>query len=342
MKISDFDYSLPSEFIAQTPVEPRDHSRLMVLDRARNSWEHCLFYQIGDYLHPGDVLIFNDSRVMPARLLGNTESGSRVEIFLLRRLGDGVWETLVRPGKRLGVGVKVRVVKPSTPELTVVGEVIDRANTGTRIVRFSNEELLPRLGEVPLPPYIKAPLTDPERYQTIYAKVEGSVAAPTAGLHFTSRLLRELEAKGIQFAFVTLHIGLDTFRPIREDDFSQHSIHREYGVLNQETAHLLNQAKRDGRRIIAVGTSTVRLVEAGARRLKGELQPFSDWISLFIFPGYNFCFIDAMVTNFHLPRSTLLLLVSAFAGRDLILQAYEEAKRQNYRFYSFGDCMLIL
>jgi len=342
VKISDFDYILPSELIAQTPVEPRDHSRLMVINRARASIEHRLFYHMVDYLYPGDVLVFNDSRVIPARLFGYTETGSRVEILLLHRHDDGTWETVGRPGKKLKPGVKLRITRPTYPDITLIAEVIDRRKEGITIMRFSTEELLEKLGEVPLPPYIRSPLTDPDRYQTVYAKVKGSAAAPTAGLHFTPRLLEELKNKGIQLAFVTLHIGLDTFRPVREEDPGQHPIHREYGILELEAAHILNQAKKENRKIIAVGTSTVRLLEAAAQTVPEELRSFSGWIDLFILPGYQFRLVNAMITNFHLPRSTLLLLVSAFATKELILKAYQKAISQKYRFYSFGDAMLIL
>lgn len=342
MKVSDFDYELPSKFIAQTPMEPRDHSRLMVLHRTRKSIEHCLFYEIINYLRPGDVLVLNDSRVIPARLFGYTEDGSKVEVFLLRRVGDGLWETLVRPGKKFGVGVKMRI-GGGQGNLQVIAQVIDKGKTGLRIIHFSAEGLLTGLGEVPLPPYIKVPLAVPDRYQTIYAKAEGSVAAPTAGLHFTHRLLLELERKGIKLVYVTLHIGLDTFRPVRVDDPKEHPIHQEYGIVSEEAAVSLNQARRDGKRIVVVGTSTVRLLEAAAQEANDtKLQPFSGWVSLLILPGYEFRLIEAMVTNFHLPRSTLLLLVSALAGREFILQAYEEAKSEGYRFYSFGDAMLIM
>ena len=343
MKISDFDYQLPPDFIAQTPTEPRDHSRLMVLNRVQKSMEHYLFYEITNYLRSGDVLVLNDSRVIPARLFGYTEDSSKVEVFLLRRVGNGLWETLVRPGKKFGVGVKVRIGNCGQGKSQTVARVTDMAEAGLRTIHFSDEALLANLGEVPLPPYIKLPLAIPERYQTVYAKVEGSVAAPTAGLHFTHQLLIELERKGIRLVFVTLHIGLDTFRPVRVDDPKEHPIHQEYGIVSKETAVSVNQARKDGKRIVAVGTSTVRLLEVAAQKVDNvEFLPFSGWVSLFILPGYRFRAIDAMVTNFHLPRSTLLLLVSAFGSREFILQAYEEAKRQGYRFYSFGDAMLIL
>jgi S-adenosylmethionine:tRNA ribosyltransferase-isomerase len=343
MKVSDFDYHLPPELIAQTPLEPRDRSRLMVLSRADSSISHRHFFEIADYLQQGDTLVFNDSRVIPARLSG-TKIGSttRVELLLLRRLDHCIWETLVRPGKKITVGTEIKLTDSlsKTNNKEVLAEVIERGENGIRVVRFSDDSILEELGQVPLPPYIHKPLSQPERYQTVYARIKGSVAAPTAGLHFTPRLLKELQKKGIQFAFVTLHIGLDTFQPVRVEDASQHPIHTEYGEVSPETTTLLNQARKTGKRIIAVGTSTVRLVEAAAQ--SGTVQPLADQVNLFILPGYQFRITDAMITNFHLPRSTLLMLVSAFSGRDFILKAYEQAMSLGYRFYSFGDAMLIL
>ena len=341
MKISDFDYQLPPEFIAQTPVEPRDQSRLMVLHRANSSIEHHYFHEVIDYLHSGDTLVFNNSRVIPARLLGQkSDSVTKVELLLLRRLDNGTWETLVHPGKKVTVGDKINITnKPGEADEGMTAEVLERGENGIRVVRFSSESLLEQLGRVPLPPYIHVPLAEPERYQTVYAKVKGSVAAPTAGLHFTPRLLKKLQQKGIQFTFVTLHIGLDTFRPVRVDDPHHHPIHKEYGELSPKTATLLNQAKKQGKRIVAVGTSTVRLIEAATQA--DAIQPFTGWIDLFILPGYRFRITDTIITNFHLPRSTLLMLVSAFAGREFILRAYEQARSLGYRFYSFGDCMII-
>ncbi len=341
MKISDFDYNLPPELIAQTPVEPRDQSRLMVLHRANSSIEHHYFHEVIDYLHSGDTLVFNNSRVIPARISGQKSGGvTKVELLLLRRLDNGTWETLVHPGKKVTVGDKINITnKPDEADKGMTAEVLKRGESGIRVVHFSSESLLEQLGKVPLPPYIHVPLAEPERYQTVYAKVKGSVAAPTAGLHFTPRLLKKLQQKGIQFTFVTLHIGLDTFRPIRVDDPHHHPIHKEYGELSPETATLLNQAKKQGKRIVAVGTSTVRLIEAATQA--DDIQPFTGWIDLFILPGYRFRITDTIITNFHLPRSTLLMLVSAFAGREFILQSYEEAKSLGYRFYSFGDCMII-
>ena len=347
MKTSDFDYSLPPELIAQSPVEPRDHSQLMVLNRGDGGVEHRRFFEIVDYLRDGDVLVFNDSRVIPARLRGRRAgSGGRVEILLLRRLDAGLWEALVKPGKRLPVGTRVEVAGESaagsTQEAGVLAEVIEQKPDGIRVISFSDEALLLESGEVPLPPYIHTPLAQPERYQTVYARVAGSVAAPTAGLHFTPRLLGEIEQKGVHCLFVTLHVGLDTFRPVREDDPLEHSIHSEYAVLSREVAGELSQAKQEGRRIICVGTTAVRIVEQAAQASNtSQLQPFEGWVSLFILPGHQFRLVDALVTNFHLPRSTLLMLVSAFAGKEFIRKAYQEAINRKYRFYSFGDAMLI-
>ena len=343
MKTSDFDYLLPPELIAQTPVEPRDQSRLMILNRGDGSIEHRRFFEIVDYLRDGDVLVFNDSRVIPARLIGRrADSGGKVEILLLRRLEVNVWEALVKRGKRLRVGTRVDITNDSVAgsSVKVSAEIIGQEEGGIKVLRFSDETLLTELGKVPLPPYIRTPLSHPERYQTVYARVAGSVAAPTAGLHFTPELLSKLKQKGVRLLFVSLHIGLDTFSPVREEDPLEHTIHSEYGVLSQAVASQLSQAKREGRRIIGVGTTTVRILEQVAQP-NSPLQPFEGWISLFILPGYQFRMVDALITNFHLPRSTLLMLVTAFAGKELINRAYQEAIDSGYRFYSFGDAMLI-
>jgi len=346
VKTSDFDYLLPPELIAQTPVEPRDRSRLMILNRGDGSIANRRFFEIVDYLRDGDVLVFNDSRVIPARLIGRkADSGGRVEILLLRRLEVNVWEALVKRGKRLRAGTKVDIINGSASNnlAKVSAEVIGQEEGGIKVLRFSDETLLAELGKVPLPPYIHTPLSHPERYQTVYARVAGSVAAPTAGLHFTPELLGKLEQKGVRLLFVSLHIGLDTFSPVREEDPLEHPIHSEYGVLSQTVASQLSQAKREGRRIIGVGTTTVRILEQAAKLTNPlRVQPFADWISLFILPGYQFRMVDALITNFHLPRSTLLMLVTAFAGKELINQAYQEAIASGYRFYSFGDAMLII
>ena len=346
MKTSDFDYVLPSELIAQTPVEPRDQSRLMFLNRGDGSIEHGKFFEIVDYLRDGDVLVFNDSRVIPARLYGRrSDSGGRVEILLLRRLEADVWEALVKRGKRLRLGTRVDITNDSAVDnpVKVWAGVIGQGQGGIKVLRFSDETRLTELGKMPLPPYIHTPLAHPERYQTVYARVAGSVAAPTAGLHFTPELLSRLEQKGVRLLFVSLHVGLDTFSPVREEDPHEHPIHSEYGVLSQTTASQLSQAKREGRRIICVGTTTVRILEQVAQLNNSlQLQPFEGWISLFILPGYQFRMVDALITNFHLPRSTLLMLVTAFTGKELINRAYQEAIASGYRFYSFGDAMLII
>jgi len=338
MKTSDFDYELPPERIAQTAAEPRDHSRLMVLSRKDGNIEHRYFYQIGDYLRRGDVLVCNDSRVIPARLRGRkVDGGAKVELLLLRRLEKGVWETLARPGRRLKAGTRVELGEGS-----IEAQVIEKKETGTVIVSLPDEEALEKAGAVPLPPYIHTPLTDRERYQTVYAQEKGSVAAPTAGLHFTPQLMDSLQDKGVRFVFVTLHLSLDSFRPVQVEDPAEHVIHKEYGELTNEVAGELNQAKAEGRRIICVGTSSVRALEHAARGSEGGVEPFTGWVDLFIRPGHRFKMVDALITNFHLPHSTLLMLVSAFAGRELVLQSYREAMRLDYRFYSFGDAMLII
>lgn len=348
MRTSDFNYSLPLELIAQTPIEPRDQSRLMVLNHSNSSIEHRNFFELTNYLRAGDVLLFNDSRVIPARLNGRKiDSGGRVEILLLRRLNTGTWETLVKPGKRVNIGTMIEITNDSAvgnkQGTKVLAKVIELGQGGIKVISFSDETLLPKLGKVPLPPYIHTPLTHPGRYQTVYANEAGSVAAPTAGLHFTPELLSAIERKGVRCLFVTLHIGLDTFRPVREDDPLEHSIYREYGVLGPEVASQLSQARAEGRRIICVGTTTVRLIEQVAQNSNATLlEPFEGWVSLFILPGYQFRVVDALITNLHLPKSTLLMLITAFAGKDSINRAYEEAIALRYRFYSFGDAMLII
>jgi len=342
MKTSDFNYQLSPELIAQTPLKQRDQSRLMVLHRDGNSIEHRKFHDILDYLERGDLMVFNNSRVIPARIIGQKQNDqTRTEILLLRRLENNVWEALVKPARKLTVGVQIRIADVyESSGAGIDANIISQQEGSIRTIRFSDDSLLEKYGRTPLPPYIHTPLENPERYQTIYAEEKGSVAAPTAGLHFTSRLFEDLHENGIQTTFVTLHIGLDTFQPVRVDNPARHPIHKEYGLLNAAAARMINRTKELGKKIVAVGTSTVRLVEAAAQ--SGKTQPFAGWVDLFILPGYQFRVTDAMVTNLHLPKSTLLMLVSAFAGRDFILQAYEQAKSQNYRFYSFGDAMLIL
>jgi S-adenosylmethionine:tRNA ribosyltransferase-isomerase len=341
MKTSDFDYELPPELIAQVPLEPRDRSRLMVLERTSGSIDHRRFSDLTDYLKGGDVLVFNDSRVIPARLKGKkAETGGKVELLLLRRLDDAIWEVLLKPAKRVAVGTRLEIGDSGAK---VWAEIVGEGEEGIKVIRFPREMQLPRLGKIPLPPYIRTPLADEERYQTVYARAPGSVAAPTAGLHFTPQLLKKLEQKGIELLFVTLHVGLDTFRPVREEDPLEHRIHKEYGIVTEEVAERLNKAKGEGRRVICVGTTTVRIVEEAVRAAKeSTIEPFEGGVSLFILPGYKFRLVDALITNFHLPRSTLLMLVAAFAGKDFVLNAYEEAIAKEYRFYSFGDAMLIL
>jgi len=427
MKTSEFDYHLPKELIAQTPLEPRDASRLLVLPRASGTMEHRLFRDLGEYLRPGDLLVANESRVIPARLYGRKAgSGGRVELLLIAQRAADTWEVLVR-GRRLGVGAQIeiggkkqeagsrkqeavgrkqeaggkrqeanqqigksQISKPNRQitnqqigksqigksaianHKSPIGEVVGVTEAGGRLVRFSPpiEPLLDRLGIVPLPPYIHTPLADPERYQTVYARIRGSVAAPTAGLHFTPELIQSLQAQGVRFAFVTLHIGLDTFRPIAEEEIEQHRMHAEYCLVGEEAVQAVQQTKAAGGRVIAVGTTAVRALESSTfqvssstesstesskfqvpsfrldsgnvKRETWNMEPFAGWTSLYITPGYQFRVVDAMITNFHLPRSTLLCLVSAFAGRELILRAYGEAMRLGYRFYSFGDAMLLL
>ena len=348
MKTSDFDYALPPELIAQTPIEPRDQSRLMVLDRSNSSIEQRSFFDLISYLRTGDVLLFNDSRVIPARLNGRKiDSGGMVEILLLRRLNTGNWEALVKPGKRVNIGTMIEITNDSAadtkPGTKVLAKITGLGKDGIKVISFSDETLLPKLGKIPLPPYIHTPLAHPGRYQTVYANEAGSVAAPTAGLHFTPELLGDLERKGVHCLFATLHIGLDTFRPVRENDPLEHPIHREYGVLGPEIASQLSQARKEGRRIICVGTTTVRLIEQAAQNSSADhLGPFEGWVSLFILPGHRFHMVDALITNLHLPKSTLLMMITAFTGKDLLNRAYQEAIALRYRFYSFGDAMLII
>lgn len=343
MRTDDFDYTLPPEFIAQAPAEPRDRSRLMVLDRPSGTWRHSYFYELPGWLRPGDVLVFNDTRVIPARLYGRKDTGAKLEILLLQRLSAHAWQALVKPAKRLAAGSRLRILNPTGAEPGVDAEVIEEQEGGIRTLSFSDEAALPALGQVPLPPYIHQPLADPERYQTVYARIEGSAAAPTAGLHFTPALLAKLDAAGVRSVFVTLHVGLDTFQPVREDDPAQHRIHREFGIVPAAAAAEIARARAEGRRVICVGTTSTRLVEATAALYETPAPTgFSGWVDLFIMPGYRFRVADALITNFHLPRTTLLMLVSAFSGREFILKAYQEAIREHYRFYSFGDAMLIM
>jgi S-adenosylmethionine:tRNA ribosyltransferase-isomerase len=333
MQTSSFDYDLPETFIAQTPAEPRDSSRLLVLKRDTGTLEHKIFRDVADYLKPGDLLILNQTRVIPARIYARKPTGGRVELLLLRRRDDFTWEALVG-GKGLRAAARVKV--EDGPEAQVM-EILDGSE---RLIRFSEpiEPYFPKVGNVPLPPYIHEKLEDPERYQTVYARDPGSAAAPTAGLHFTPRLLEELQVKGVKIAYVTLHVGLDTFAPVMEENPEEHKIHTEWCELPQETAEAINRTKTLGGRVIAVGTTSVRVLETAA----SPLTAFTGPTSLYILPGYQFKLVDALITNFHLPKSTLIMLVSAFAGREKILETYEAAKQEGYRFYSFGDAMLIL
>ena len=339
MKTQDFYYDLPEELIAQTPLEQRDSSRLLVLDKNNGSLQHRHFFDIIEYLQPGDCLVLNNSRVLPARLIGHRPTGGAVEVLLLRDLGDKKWECLCKPGRKMQPGSQVIF---GDGELTAtVAEVRD---DGNRVVEFHYEgiflEVLEHLGKMPLPPYIKAELADQERYQTVYSKEVGSAAAPTAGLHFTQELLEKVRAKGVQTAFVTLHVGLGTFRPVKAEEITEHHMHSELCMISQETADVLNATRRNGGRIVCVGTTSCRTLES----LVGEDGTFcaaSKWTEIFIYPGYKFKAMDALITNFHLPESTLVMLVSAFAGREQVLHAYEEAVKERYRFFSFGDAMFI-
>ena len=340
MKTHDFYFDLPEELIAQTPIERRDASRLLVLNKTTGEWEHRNFYDLPDYLRPGDCLILNDSRVLPARLLGQRlPGGGACEVLLLIDKGNKTWECIVRPGKHLRTGAKVSF---GNGELTAtVTEVLP---DGNRLVKFDYEgiflEVLDRLGKMPLPPYIKEELQDRERYQTVYSKVLGSAAAPTAGLHFTAELLQTIQDKGIKIGYVTLHVGLGTFRPVKEDDITDHDMHSEYCTIPQETADLINLTKKNGGRVICVGTTSCRTVESWAQE-DGTVKASAGWTNIFIYPGYQFKVLDGLVTNFHLPESTLIMLVSALAGRENVLAAYNEAVKERYRFFSFGDAMFI-
>ncbi len=339
MKTADFDFELPQQLIAQTPLEQRDASRLLTLDKHTGAWEHRHFYELTKLLRPGDCLVMNNSRVLPARLIGQRETGGACEVLLLIDRGDNLWECLVRPGRKLKPGAKVIF---GEGELTGVVEA--EVEGGNRLVRFYYEgiflEVLERLGRMPLPPYITAELQDAERYQTVYSKVSGSAAAPTAGLHFTPRLLSELEQMGVSLCYVTLHVGLGTFRPVKAENILEHEMHSEYCVIPQETADIINRTKASGGRVICVGTTSCRTVESWAGE-DGTMRAAAGWTNIFIYPGYKFKVLDGLITNFHLPQSTLIMLVSALAGRENVLAAYEEAVREEYRFFSFGDAMFI-
>ena len=344
MKTHDFYFDLPEELIAQTPLQRRDASRLLTLDKESGAWEHKHFFDLPDMLRPGDCLIMNDSRVLPARLLGSRlhadgTVGGACEVLLLIDRGDNVWECLVRPGKKLRPGARV-----TFGEGKLIGEIVGEVEGGNRLVKFSYEgiflEVLDSLGQMPLPPYIKERLEDRERYQTVYSKHNGSAAAPTAGLHFTRELMEKIQEKGVSIGYVTLHVGLGTFRPVKEEDILDHDMHSEYCVVPQETADLINRTKRNGGRVICVGTTSCRTVESWANE-DGTMEAKAGWTNIFIYPGYRFKVLDALITNFHLPESTLIMLISALAGREKVLAAYEEAVREKYRFFSFGDAMFI-
>jgi len=341
VRLSDFDYDLPKELIAQKPVEPRDASRLMVVDRSSGAISHRYFRDLPEYLRPGDALVVNETRVMPARLLGSRErTGGAIEVLLLKRLGQDRWETLVKPGKKARPGE--RIVFGGG---LLVGTVVGPTDYGGRVIDFSYEgvfeNLLERLGQMPLPPYIHEQLDEPERYQTVYAREWGSAAAPTAGLHFTPELLDRLAAQGVEVHKITLHVGLGTFRPVEVEDPTQHKMHSEFYHVSPEAAAGINAVRARGGRLVTVGTTSVRTLETAADE-DGILHPGEGWTDIFIYPGYRFKIVDSLVTNFHLPKSTLLMLVSALAGHDLIMKAYREAVAERYRFFSFGDAMLIL
>ena len=339
MRKSDFYFDLPEELIAQTPLERRDSSRLLHLDKVTGALEHRHFYELLDYLREGDCMVFNDSRVLPARLIGSRPTGGSVELVLLRDLGDGRWECLSRPGRKTKPGTEILF---GNGELKATVESV--AEGGNRIVRFDYEgiflEVLERLGKMPLPPYIKEELQDNERYQTVYSREIGSAAAPTAGLHFTKELMEKIAAKGVKLCYVTLHVGLGTFRPVKAEEIEDHEMHSEFCIIPEETARIVSETKKQGGRVIAVGTTSCRTLESFARE-DGSLPAASGWTNIFIYPGYTFKCVDALVTNFHLPESTLIMLVSALAGREHVLHAYEEAVKERYRFFSFGDAMFI-
>lgn len=341
MKVHDFYFDLPEELIAQEPIEKRDESRLLVLNRAEDRIEHRVFKEIIDYLNPGDCLVVNNSRVIPARLYGVKEdTGAHMEFVLLRRIDRDKWETLVKPGKKAKLGSRFIF---GNGELKC--KILDNTDAGGRIIEFEYEgifeEILDALGEMPLPPYIKHKLEDKERYQTVYSKIEGSAAAPTAGLHFTNELLDKIRQKGVNIAYLTLHVGLGTFRPVKVEDIESHLMHSEFYTIDSENAELINNAKKNGKRVIAVGTTSCRTLETVGDE-NGLIKPSSGWTDIFIYPGYRFKVVDCLITNFHLPESTLIMLVSALAGRDKIMNAYKVAVEEEYRFFSFGDAMFIV
>ncbi len=340
MKVTEFDYELPEELIAQTPIEKRDESRLMVLNRKEHTIEHKTFKDIIDYLEPGDCLVRNNTKVIPARIYGKKETGANIEFLLLNNIEGDIWETIVRPGNKLHIGTKVIF-----GDGLLKAEILDTMPGGTRKVLFTYEgifnEILDKIGLMPLPPYIHKELKEKDRYQTVYAKYEGSAAAPTAGLHFTKELLEKIEQKGIEIANVTLHVGIGTFRPVKEDTVEAHEMHSEHFYIKQEDCDKINKAKKNGKRVIAVGTTSCRVLETIANPEDGTVEPIESDTQIFIYPGYKFKCIDGLITNFHLPQSTLLMLVSALAGKDYIMKAYKEAVKEKYKFFSFGDAMFI-
>lgn len=340
MKTSDFKFDLPQELIAQVPIEDRASSRLMVLDKETGDIEHKVFRDVIEYLNPGDCLVLNNTRVIPARLIGEKlETGGKIEFLLLKRTEEDTWQALVKPGKRAKVGTKF-----SFGNGKLIGEVVDLSDEGSRIIKFHYdgifEEILDELGNMPLPPYITARLDEKERYQTVYSKHNGSAAAPTAGLHFTEELLSKIKEKGVDIAFVTLHVGLGTFRPVKVDDVLNHKMHSEYYMVSQEAADKINRAKESGNNVICVGTTSCRTIESACNE-DGKMEETSGWTEIFIYPGYKFKVLDKLITNFHLPESTLIMLVSAICGKENVLNAYNEAVKERYRFFSFGDAMII-
>ncbi|MEN3011931.1 MAG: tRNA preQ1(34) S-adenosylmethionine ribosyltransferase-isomerase QueA [Dictyoglomus thermophilum] len=336
LKLSDYDYYLPEELIAQEPAEPRDTSRLMLVNRKTGEINITIFREIKNYLKSGDVLVLNNTKVIPARLYGKKETGAKIEVLLLKKIGEGKYEALLKPGKRAKIGTKIYFFED------IYAEVVNRNEEGIFVLKFSQEDLdkiLPEIGNIPLPPYIKKPIDDPNKYQTVYAQKEGAVAAPTAGLHFTEELLKTLEEMGVEILYITLHVGLGTFRPVVVEDITKHKLDPEYFEVSDEVAERINKAKEERRRVIAVGTTVTRVLEAQGR--SGKVEPGSGLVDLFIYPGFEFKVIDGLITNFHLPKSTLLMLVAAFMGYDLMKKAYNKAIEERMRFYSFGDAMFI-
>jgi len=341
MELSDFNYELPERLIAQDPLEKRSNSRLMVIHRDTGELEHRVFKDVLEYLNPGDCLVINDTKVIPARLMGvKEETGAAIEVLLLKNKGNNIWETLVKPGKKMKVGAEVVF-----GDGILRGKVVDVVEDGNRLIQFSYEgiweEILDRLGEMPLPPYITHRLEDKNRYQTVYAKNEGSAAAPTAGLHFTEELLKQIEEKGVKIARLTLHVGLGTFRPVKVEKIEEHHMHSEFYMVSEEAAAIINETKKNGGKVVSVGTTSTRTLETAAAE-DGTISACSGWTSIFIYPGYKFKLVDRLITNFHLPESTLIMLVSAFYDRDKVIEAYETAVKEEYRFFSFGDAMILL